>query len=109
MLRSLLGRRYADFERAIERGGVGLLLAYRLLPVVPFSFLGYAAGAVGVSLWTFSWTTVVGFIPETVAVAYLGSQARSLSLTDPVVWIAVLVILIGVIGGWLHERRRSAA
>jgi uncharacterized membrane protein YdjX (TVP38/TMEM64 family) len=93
LLRLLLGRRYQSFERAIEHGGTRLLLGYRLIPVVPFSFMGYASGAVGTTGWTFSWTTVVGFLPLTAAVTYLGSRARSLSLTDPVVWAAVALLL----------------
>ena len=64
LLQSLLGRRYRDFEGAIDRGGTPLLLGYRLIPVVPFSFMGYAAGAAGTNLWTFAWTTVVGFLPR---------------------------------------------
>ena len=93
LLRSLLGRRYLDFERAIRGGGTGLLLGYRLIPVVPFSFKGYAAGAVGTELGTFTWPSVVGFVPLTAAVTYLGSRAQSLSLTDPLVWVAVIVLL----------------
>jgi uncharacterized membrane protein YdjX (TVP38/TMEM64 family) len=92
----------------VQRGGVRLMLTYRLLPVVPFSLMGYAAGAVDASLWTFSWTSVVGFIPETAVVVYLGSQARSLSFTDPIVWIAVGVLVAGVLGGHFLDRRRSA-
>jgi len=89
LLQSLLGRRYREFERAIQHGGTPLLLGYRLIPVVPFSFMGYAAGAVRTNLWTFAWTSVVGFLPLTVAVTYLGSRAQSLSLSDPLVWAAV--------------------
>jgi uncharacterized membrane protein YdjX (TVP38/TMEM64 family) len=103
LLRSLLGRRYRQFERAVENGGTQLLLGYRLIPVVPFSFMGYASGAVGTSVWTFSWTTVVGFLPLTAAVTYLGSRAQSLSLSDPLVWAAV-AMLLGLIGA---ERRLS--
>ena len=93
LLHSLLGRRYRAFERAIERGGTRLLLGYRLIPVVPFSFMGYAAGAVDTDLWRFTWTTAVGFLPLTAAVTYLGSRAQSLSLSDPVVWLAVALLL----------------
>jgi uncharacterized membrane protein YdjX (TVP38/TMEM64 family) len=89
-------RRFCRLQRAIERGGTPLLLAGRLVPVVPFSLLCYAAGAAGVGVWQFSWTTVVGYLPLTAATAYLGSQAKSLSLEDPVVWIigALLVVLL---------------
>jgi uncharacterized membrane protein YdjX (TVP38/TMEM64 family) len=105
LLRALLGRRYTDFERAIQRGGTGLLLGYRLLPVVPFSFMGYAAGAVGTDVWTFSWTSVVGFVPLTVAVTYLGSRAESLSLGDPLVWAAVAVLLGLLVAAHRVQRR----
>jgi membrane protein implicated in regulation of membrane protease activity len=52
--------------------GLALFLG---LMVVPFALLGYAAGATHVSLWRFSWTTVIGYLPLTIAVAYLGSRA----------------------------------
>jgi uncharacterized membrane protein YdjX (TVP38/TMEM64 family) len=106
LLRSLLGRRYADFERAIESGGIGLLLSYRLIPVVPFSFMGYAAGAVGIDVRTFAWTTVVGYLPLTAAVTYLGSRAQSLSLGNPLVWGAVAVLL-GLVVAAHHVQKRS--
>jgi uncharacterized membrane protein YdjX (TVP38/TMEM64 family) len=95
-LRAVFGHeRFSSLERAIERGGTPLLLAGRLIPVVPFSLMCYAAGAAGIGVWKFSWTTVVGFLPLTAAVAYLGSQAKSLSFEDPVVWIiAVLLIAL---------------
>jgi uncharacterized membrane protein YdjX (TVP38/TMEM64 family) len=91
------GRRFSALEHAVERGGVSLLLAVRLIPIVPFSLMGYIAGAVRVPLLRFSWTTVVGYLPLSALVAYLGSQARSLSLGDPRLWIGagVLVALLG--------------
>ncbi len=87
------GRRFASLERAVERGGVTLLLAVRLIPVVPFSLTGYVAGAVRVPVWRFGWTTVLGYLPLTVLIAYLGSQAESLSVGDPRLWIGVAVLV----------------
>lgn len=80
-------RRFEQLERAVERGGISLLLAVRLIPVVPFSLMGYVAGAVRVPLWRFGWTTFVGYLPLTALVGYLGAQAKSLSLSDPRVWL----------------------
>ena len=37
--------RFERVERAIERGGPTLLLAMRLIPILPFSIVSYAAGA----------------------------------------------------------------
>ena len=94
VLHAVLGRRFARLEAAVNRGGTRLLLAGRLIPIVPFSLLGYAAGAARVPFWRFAWTTVVGFLPLTAAVAYLGSHAQNLSLTDPAVWVVVGVVIV---------------
>lgn len=107
LLQSLLGRRYRDFERAIDRGGTPLLLGYRLIPVVPFSFMGYAAGAAQTKLWTFTWTTIVGFLPLTIAVTYLGSRAQSLSLADPYVWAAVALLVGLIVAAHRLQHRRT--
>ena len=106
LLRSLLGKRFSRLEAAVADGGITLLLAGRLIPVVPFAFLGYAAGATHVKLWRFSWTTVVGYLPLTALVAYLGSNARSLSLSDPLVWIAVAVAVLLLSAHWVVSRRQ---
>jgi len=108
LLRALLGRRFAQLERAVTDGGISLLLAGRLIPVVPFAFLGYAAGATRVNVWRFSWTTVVGYLPLTALVTYLGSSARTLSLTNPLVWIAVAIAALMLGAHWALSRRRRA-
>lgn len=107
LLHALLGSRYARFERAIERGGIELLLGYRLIPVVPFSFMGYAAGAARINLLTFTWTTVVGFLPLTAAVTYLGSRAQSLSLANPLVWASVALLLGLLVGAHYLGKHRT--
>ena len=107
VLRRLLGRRFEWLETTMERGGPSLLLSSRLIPFVPFALVGYAAGATHTSLWRFSWTTVIGYMPLTVAVTYLGSQARTLSSTNPLLWAAVAV-LIGLLVAERFLRHRGA-
>src|ERR1700733_10485306 len=49
---------------------------------------------------------LLGSLPLTVAVAYLGSRAETLSTSNPLVWVAVAV-LIGLLSSeWLLRRRR---
>lgn len=105
LLRSMLGTRFSRLERGVQSGGVSLLLAGRLIPVVPFAFLGYAAGATRVSVWRFSWTSVVGYLPLTALVAYLGSTAQTLSLSNPVIWVAVAAIALPLGAHWTVSRR----
>lgn len=89
-----LGReRLEAYEGLVSRGGVTLLLAMRLVPLVPFSLFSYAAGSARVPLWRFAWTSFVGYIPLTAVCAYFGSQLEELSLTDPILWLGALVII----------------
>ena len=69
----------------IDRGGVTLLIALRLLPIVPFSLISAAAGAARVPFRRYCWTTAVGFLPITALAVYLGTRLEGISLTDPAV------------------------
>ena len=85
--------RFGRLERAIEHGGVTLLLAARLVPIVPFSLFSYVAGAARVPVGRFAWTTAIGYIPITAVSIYLGSRLEELSLSDPRLWVAILGVL----------------
>jgi uncharacterized membrane protein YdjX (TVP38/TMEM64 family) len=105
-----IGReRFLGYERLVNRGGVTLLLAMRLIPIIPFSLFSYVAGSARVPVLTFTWTTAVGYIPITALFVYLGSELEELSLTDPVLWIGgialiALLLLIGRVRAVLEER-----
>jgi uncharacterized membrane protein YdjX (TVP38/TMEM64 family) len=98
--------RFERTEAMIERGGASLLLAVRLIPIVPFSLFSYAAGAARVPVWRFVWTTAVGYMPITAITVYLGSRLEGLSLTDPLVLgsAALLLALLGA-GHWVVRRQ----
>ncbi len=97
VLYRLIGReRFLAMEAAIERGGVFLLLAVRLIPIVPFSLFTIVAGAAHVPLPRLMWTTAVGYIPITALFVYLGTQLEELSPTNPILiggGIALLAII----------------
>jgi uncharacterized membrane protein YdjX (TVP38/TMEM64 family) len=105
LLQRLLGSRFEQLASTIERGGTPLLLSARLIPIVPFALLGYAAGAVQVNLWSFTWTTFVGYLPLTAAVAYLGSRAQTLSTSNPIVWIAAAALVALLVGERVASKR----
>jgi uncharacterized membrane protein YdjX (TVP38/TMEM64 family) len=98
--------RFERLEGMIERGGVILLLAVRLIPIVPFSLAGYAAGAARVPLWRFFWTTLVGYMPITALAVYFGTRLEGLALTDPLVFgSAIALILLLAIGHSIVRRQ----
>ncbi len=91
--------------RAVDRGGITALLAARLVPIVPYSAVGYVAGVARVPLWRFAWTTVVGSAPLCAAVVYLGHRLDSLSFTDSGVLVAVGAFLALLVGGRVLTQR----
>jgi uncharacterized membrane protein YdjX (TVP38/TMEM64 family) len=97
--------RFERVERAIERGGPTLLLAMRLIPILPFSIVSYAAGAARVPIWRFVWTTALGYLPITAIAVYFGTRLEGLSLTDPLVFGSALarLALLGI-GHWAARR-----
>jgi uncharacterized membrane protein YdjX (TVP38/TMEM64 family) len=102
-------KRFERFERMIERGGVPLLLALRLIPIIPFSLVCYAAGAARVPLWRFVWTTLVGYLPITALAVYFGTRLEGLEITDPLVIgsVAALLVLLFV-GNWIVRRQAGS-
>ncbi|MGH2984496.1 MAG: TVP38/TMEM64 family protein [Solirubrobacterales bacterium] len=99
LLYTILGEeRFERIERLIDRGGVTFLLAARLVPIVPFSLLGYVCGAARVPLWRFTWTTAAAYLPITAYFTYLGSQLESFSVEDPIVWIGAGGLLLALLG-----------
>ncbi len=106
-LRRLAGqRRLERAERAVDRGGAVGLLAARLIPIVPYSVVGYVAGAARVPLWRFTWTTFAGSLPLCATVVYLGGRLETLSLSDPTVWVAVAIVVALLVGGHRLARGR---
>jgi uncharacterized membrane protein YdjX (TVP38/TMEM64 family) len=100
--------RFERAERSIERGGPTLLLSMRLIPILPFSIVSYAAGAARVPLWRFLWTTTLGYLPITALSVYFGTKLEGISLTDPLV-IGSVVALLGLllVGHWAMRRQAA--
>lgn len=94
VLHRLLGaERFERVEGMVERGGVTLLLAVRLVPIIPFSLTSYAAGAAHVPFWRFTWTTAIGYLPLTAIAVFLGTRLEDFSPTDPLFLAGLAAIL----------------
>jgi uncharacterized membrane protein YdjX (TVP38/TMEM64 family) len=99
--------RFERIERSIERGGPTLLIAMRLIPILPFSIVSYAAGAARVPFGRFLWTTVVGYLPITALSVYFGTRLEDVSITDPLV-IGSGLALLALLGAGHWTMRRQA-
>lgn len=99
--------RFERIEGAIERGGATLMLAMRLIPILPFSIVSYAAGAARVPTWRFVWTTAVGYLPITALAVYFGTKLEGLSLGDPIVLGTAAALLVLLFAGHRIVRRQQ--
>jgi uncharacterized membrane protein YdjX (TVP38/TMEM64 family) len=100
--------RFAAYERMVERGGITLLIALRLLPIVPFSLISAAMGAARVPFVRYCWTTAVGFLPITALAVYFGTRLEGIRFTDPAVIGAIVGVVVLLLGAHLIIRRSSA-
>jgi uncharacterized membrane protein YdjX (TVP38/TMEM64 family) len=99
LLYRLAGRqRFQQVEGLIDRGGATFLLTARLVPIVPFSLMGYVAGAARVPTWRFVWTTALGYAPITAYFTYVGSRLEGFSIEDPILWIGAGALILALFG-----------
>lgn len=98
--------RLARMEMFLRRGAFWSVLGLRLVPLFPFSFVNYAAGAAGVRFIPYLAATAVGIVPGTFLYAGLGGSLRAPG--SPVLWIALTGLLaLSLGGGWAARRIRS--
>jgi uncharacterized membrane protein YdjX (TVP38/TMEM64 family) len=91
-------RHHAAIDRFAARQGGGVLLLSRLLPVISFNLINYAAGLTAISWWTFSWATGIGILPLTFLMVVAGDGLWS---GDAALWLG-LIVAAGA--GWLLWR-----
>ncbi|MEX0303894.1 MAG: TVP38/TMEM64 family protein [Leisingera sp.] len=85
-----------------ERGAL-TLLAVRLIPVIAFNLINYAAGLTQVRIWTFVWTTALGILPVTLLCTWFGTQMLDMDWPLLVAVSAGLLIVLFV----MHRLARS--
>jgi uncharacterized membrane protein YdjX (TVP38/TMEM64 family) len=85
-----------------RQGGAALLVS-RLIPLIAFNLINYAAALAGISWWTFLWATGLGILPLTILLAILGDRMIELPL-----WAWLLLGALAVASWLILQRRRHA-
>lgn len=88
-----------------EYGGHALLMS-RLIPLIAFNLINYAAALAGISWWTFLWTTALGILPLTILLAILGDRMLAIPFSG---WLSLSLIVIACGVLFISLRRRSRA
>ncbi|WP_051357777.1 TVP38/TMEM64 family protein [Leisingera caerulea] len=98
----LSGAQVRQLDAWTEERGALALLAARLVPVIAFNLINYAAGLTQVRLWTFVWTTALGILPVTLLSTWFGAQM--LDLDWPVLAAVSAGLLIALLA--MHRLAR---
>lgn len=91
--------RGGDMLQALRKEGLVALLLMRLVPLVPYNVLNYAAGFAGVRPRDYVLATFVGTIPGIFTFTYLADAIRAgvVSPRDALVRVAVAGALLGAL------------
>ncbi len=105
LVRRLVPKRHWDTLRTWEadQGAVALLIA-RLIPVISFNLINYAAGLAGIRWPVFLWTTAIGIVPLTVLSVVMGH-----ALLDAPKWVWGLVVVGLIFASVVFHRLRRRA
>jgi uncharacterized membrane protein YdjX (TVP38/TMEM64 family) len=98
-------------NKRLSQAGLMAVIAFRIIPVAPFSLINLVAGVSAISLKDFTLGTLIGVLPGIVAIS-LVSDLLSSSLRQPDLFsfaalsIVVVAFGAGLIGlrRWIRER-----
>lgn len=98
------GARVARVDELLRRRGLLAVIGVRLVPVVPFTAVNYAAGLTAVRIRDYALGTALGIVPGTIAFVALGAYGSS-----PGSWpfVVAVVALVGLSTGGAVVARRS--
>ena len=107
----LQGKRFDElYERSGGSGGFVFIALMRLVPILPWEVQNYVAGLSKIGVVTFLLATLVGIIPATTSLAFLGSAASDPSSPQFYVAIGINVVaaLIPIVVVAVRNRSKRA-
>ncbi len=96
---------FAWVRARLDRSGLLAMVSLRLIPMVPFCVLNYAAGVVKVRLLPYIVGTVLGVLPGSVAIVVLGDAVTGGHVHPALFAVSVVGGLLGLVGAAVAARR----
>lgn len=93
--------RMQRLDRYVDQHGTITIFILRLLPLVSFDVISYAAGLSSISFWRFFVATALGMLPGTLAFVYLGGASSSTGFALALIGLSVLAA-----AAYLYQRRK---
>lgn len=112
--RELIARRLAGRWQAMDaemrQGGLFYMFAIRLLPIIPYGLVNFAAGLTSIRFRDYLLGTLLGTVPGVLPFVMLGSSGLQAMRTGDVMPLVAALALTGLLVGgatWYRRRRKS--
>ncbi len=104
-----LGGRWMAMDAEVRRGGLFYMFAIRLVPIMPYGLVNFAAGLTSVSFKDYLLGTTLGTVPSVLPFVLLGSSGLKALRTGDVLPLVGALALTGILvaGSTWYRRRRT--
>ena len=102
-----LAGKWQSIDREMEQGGFFYMFAIRLLPLIPYGMVNFAAGLTSIKFRDYFFGTLLGTVPGILPFVMMGAGLTALKQTGDVLPILVALALVGMLVGtatWYRRR-----
>jgi len=105
----LAGRWQAMMDAEVLRGGLFYLFAIRLVPIMPYGLVNFAAGLTSISFKDYVLGTALGTVPSVLPFVLIGSSGLKALRTGDILPLMGPLALTGILvaGSTWYRRRRT--
>ena len=104
-----LAGRWQGMDAEVRRGGLFYMFAIRLIPIMPYGLVNFAAGLTSVSFKDYVLGTTLGTVPSVLPFVLLGSSGLKALRTGDILPLVGALALTGILvaGSTWYRRRRT--
>ena len=103
-----LSGRWQAMDAEVRQGGLFYMFAIRLVPIMPYGLVNFAAGLTSISFKDYILGTTIGTVPSVLPFVLLGSSGLKALKTGDVLPLVGALALTGILVGgvaWYRRRR----
>jgi uncharacterized membrane protein YdjX (TVP38/TMEM64 family) len=103
-----LAGRWQAMDAEVRRGGLFYMFAIRLIPIMPYGLVNFAAGLTSISFKDYVLGTTLGTVPSVLPFVLLGSSGLKAIKTGDFLPLLLALCLTGILVGgstWYRQRR----
>lgn len=101
-----IGARVERVDELLRRRGLLAVIGLRLVPVLPFTAINYAAGLTSIGWWQYFLGTAIGILPGTVSYVLLGAYGLQMGWEAQLGFgVLALLTLAGIAAAVVRRRK----